>query len=225
MKTILAANAVMAALCMSACAVRAAESRVYERDGYTLDFQDAAGTTDQALADRMAETFFAVYPRLAADFNSQAPRRVTFIMDPALQGVAGTDGDIVVYSSAYFAAHPGDIDVVTHEIMHVVQAYGDNDVPGWLVEGVADYARQVYGVDNAGGGWSLPAFSPDQRREAGYRGAARFLVWLESHGHSGVVKTLDARMRDGTYSEQDWQIVTGKTLPELWAAYAAAPEL
>lgn len=224
MKRALTLVAVLTALCAAGTAA-AAESRVYERGGYTLDFQDAAGTTDQAFADRMVETFFAVYPRLAADFNPDAPRRVTFIMDPDLQGVAGTDGDVVVYSPAWFVSHPGDIDVVTHEIMHVVQAYGANDVPGWLVEGVADYARQVYGVDNAGGGWALPAFSPDQRREDGYRGAARFLVWLEAHGHAGIVKTLDGRMRAGTYSEEDWRAVTGKTLPELWAAYAAAPEL
>lgn len=213
------------ALLGAAGAAQAAESRVYERGGYTLDFQDAAGTTDQAFADRMVETFFAVYPRLVADFNPEAPRRVTFIMDPTLDGIAGVGGDVAVFGSTYFAEHPADIDVVTHEIMHVVQAYGEWGAPGWLTEGIADYVRHVYGVDNAGGGWALPDFSPDQRMENGYRGAARFLLWLEGHGHAGIVKTLDARLRAGTYVEDDWRAATGRTLPELWAAYAAAPEL
>ncbi len=43
--------------------------------------------------------------------------------------------------------------------MHIVQGYpgyGDARVPGWLVEGIADYARDRYGMDNAAAGWALP---------------------------------------------------------------------
>lgn len=203
----------------------AAETRVYERDGLVLDFRDAAGTTDQATADRMIETFFTVYPRLMDDFNPQASQRVTFIMDPTMDGIAGAGGDVVMFSTRYFQQHPGDTDVVTHEAMHVIQAYGDQPVPGWLTEGIADYARNRYGVDNAGGGWSLGDYSPDQKLEGGYRGAGRFLTWLETHGHAGVVKSLDAQARAGNYTEATWRILTGKSLPELWADYAAGPAL
>jgi len=217
--------AALAVGCAQAGAAQAAQTRVYERDGFVLDFRDEAGTTDQGTADRMVETFFAVYPRLVADFNPQASRRVTFIMDPTLQGVAGAGGDVVMYSSGYFQQHPGDTDVVTHEVMHVVQAYGDQPVPGWLTEGVADYVRNRYGVDNAAGGWSLGDYSPNQKLEGGYRGAGRFLTWLETHGHAGIVRDLDAQARAGTYTEDTWRTLSGKSLPELWAAYAAAPAL
>jgi hypothetical protein len=216
---------VLLAAALSAGAAQAAETRVYERDGFILDFRDESGTTDQATADRMVETFFAVYPRLAADFNPQASRRVTFIMDPKMDGIAGAGGDVVMYSTRYFQQHPGDTDVVTHEAMHVVQAYGDQPVPGWLTEGIADYVRNRYGVDNAAGGWSLGDYSPDQKLEGGYRGAGRFLTWLEAHGHAGVVRDLDAHARAGTYTPELWRALAGKSLPELWADYAAAPAL
>lgn len=225
MKTAFAMIAALVVPAMIAAPAAAAESRVYERGGYTLDFRDETGTTDQAVADRMVETFFAVYPQLVATFNPEAPTRVTFIMDPDLPAVAGAGGDVVMYNSAHFAEHPHDTDVVTHEVMHLVQAYGDRGAPGWLTEGIADYVRHVYGVDNAAGGWALPPFSPDQSLQDGYRGAARFLLWLEAHGHAGIVRTLDSRLRAGTYSESDWRDITGRGLPELWAAYAADPAL
>jgi len=52
-----------------AAPVQAAENRTVERDGYKLVFKDKSGTASQALADRMIETFFKVYPRMATDFN------------------------------------------------------------------------------------------------------------------------------------------------------------
>jgi len=215
----------LAASTALAAPASAAESRIVERGGYTLDFRDPPGTTDQAVADRMVETFFAVYPQLVTTFNPDAPTRVTFIMDPDLPAVAGVGGDVVMYHSGHFAAHPHDIDVVTHEVMHVVQAYGDRGAPGWLTEGIADYVRHVYGVDNAAGGWALPDFSPDQSLEDGYRGVGRFLLWLETHGHAGVVRALDSRLRAGTWSDEAWVELTGRTLPTLWADYAASPAL
>lgn len=221
-------GALLGALAVSVLAAfpaLAAESRVVERGGFTVDFQDPTGVADQALADRMVETFFAVYPRLVADFNPAAPRRVVFVIDPAYEGVAATQGDRIMYDPDWFARHPGDIDVVTHELMHVVQAYGDNAVPGWLTEGVADYVRALYGVDNPGAGWALPAFASSQRYDNGYRVTARFLAWLEGHGHSGLVRKLDARMRTGSYTDDAWRAVTGKTVEDLWADYAAAPAL
>ncbi|WP_369076542.1 basic secretory protein-like protein [Hymenobacter nivis] len=52
---------------------------------------------------------------------------------------------------------------------------------------------------------------------------ARFLVWLEQHGHPKIVTALDAAARNRIYSPEIWQQQTGQTLDELWAAYAANP--
>jgi len=203
----------------------AAESQVLERGGYVLDFRDPAGRLDQALANRMAETFFSVYPRLAADFNPDAARTVTFTIDPAYDGVAATWNDAIVYNPAWFDQHPGDIDVVTHELMHVVQAYKGDDTPGWLVEGIADYVRARYGVDNPGAGWTMPEPKPEHQATTGYRVTARFLAWLETHGHAGIVRTLDGQLRDRTWSDASWVALTGQPLDALWAAYVADPAL
>jgi hypothetical protein len=48
-------------------------------------------------------------------------------------------------------------------------------------------------------------------------------VWLGQHGYPKLVNKLDAAARTRTYSPALWQQQTGKTLDELWAAYAAAP--
>jgi hypothetical protein len=201
----------------------AADSRTVERGGITLVFQDESDAMDDAVANRMVETFFAVYGRMSARFNPDASRRVTFIVDPALEGIAGADGATVYFNPAYFAEHPQDTDVVVHEAMHVVQDYGQQPVPGWLVEGIADYVRHQYGVNDAVGGWKLREYSPDQGVEGGYRSTGRFLVWLEANGHPGLVETLDRRARAGAYTDAVWSELTGQTLTELWAAYAADP--
>jgi hypothetical protein len=52
---------------------------------------------------------------------------------------------------------------------------------------------------------------------------ARFLVWLDQHGHPKLVNELDAAARTRTYTPEIWKQKTGKTLDELWATYAAQP--
>ena len=113
---------------------------------------------------------------------------MTFIIDPNYNGVAGTSNGRVVFSAKYMTAHPGDIDIVTHETMHIVQSYGNRSgMPGWLTEGIADYIRYAYGVDNKGAGWSLPKFSENR--------ATRIATELqhgscvaEASGNKGIVK-------------------------------------
>lgn len=213
------------AVWFAASSAQAAETRVYNRSGYTLDFRDLGGNTSQTTANRMVETFFTVYPKLVSAYNTGAIKTVQFNLDPTYTGVAYASGGKVVYNPQWFVDHPNDIDVVTHEVMHLVQAYSFSGQPGWLVEGIADYVRQVYGVDNPGAGWALPNYNASQKVTDSYRVTARFLLWLERHGHAGVVKSLDARLRAGTYSANTWQTLTGKTVDQLWASYAANPAL
>ncbi|WP_432326268.1 basic secretory protein-like protein [Mucilaginibacter sp. P25] len=120
-----------------------------------------------------------MYPKLSKEYNKKTSKKVTFVIDTAYDGVAATGNDTVVFSAKYMTKHPGDIDVVTHEVMHIVQAYGNSDGPGWLTEGIADYARFKFGVDNAGAKWALPAFKSTQNYDNAYRVTARFLVWAE----------------------------------------------
>jgi hypothetical protein len=131
----------------------------------------------------------------------------------------------MVYDPVWFTRHPQDIDVVTHELMHVVQGYGDHDVSGWLTEGIADYVRYGYGVDNPGPARTLPDLSSTQASSDGYRITARFLVWLEAQGHAELVWAIDARIRAGTYTEETWTALTGQSRHDLWAVNVASPGL
>ncbi|MEE1945300.1 basic secretory protein-like protein [Pedobacter sp. KR3-3] len=211
------------ALVLTAVGVRAQNPETITRKGYTLTFLSNSASFDPALKQRMIETFFKVYPVLAKDFNQNADKAVTFSIDTAYKGVAATGGGRIVYNPEWFVKHPGDIDVVTHEVMHVVQNYGNGGGPGWLTEGIADYVRFKYGVDNPGANWTLTPFKPEQSYKNAYRITARFLNWLETHGHKGIVVKLDNVMRTHTYKETVWKDLTGKTVDELWAAYAANP--
>ncbi|MFY0255222.1 basic secretory protein-like protein [Chitinophaga sp. 30R24] len=196
------------------------------RDGYTLIFvnQDADfAQAGAAVKQRMIETFFQVYPELAKAYNPATLKKVVFDVDPAYDGVAATTNGVVRYNPKWMLRTPTDIDVVTHEVMHIVQDYRRSIGPGWLTEGIADYVRYQFGVDNPGARWSLPDYNADQHYTNSYRITARFLAWLEANRKAGIVKTLDESLRAHTYTAAIWQQQTGKTLDELWAAYTADP--
>ena len=193
------------------------------RSGYTLVFISKDSALAPTTKQRMIEAFYQVYPQEARRFNPRTLRKVTFCVDPAYEGVAATGNGLVDYNPKWLREHPEDLDVVTHEAMHIVQAYPDDSAPGWLTEGIADYARYTYGVNNAKGNWTLPAYKAGQSYTNSYRITARFLVWLEQNGHPKLVNDLDQAARTRTYSPKLWQQKTGKTLDELWAAYAVNP--
>jgi len=195
---------------------------------YTLLFYNRDKTFAQQgeqIKKRMIEAFFTVYPQEAARFNPNTTKKVTFIIDPAYKGVAAAYNGIIRYSPLWMLQNPDDIDVVTHEVFHLVQAYGNGAGPGWLTEGITDYVRYKYGIDNARGGWSLTPFQPQHHYTNSYRIAARFLVWVEKNKNPKVVDSLDAALRKNTYTPQLWVKLTGKTVDDLWQQYAANPAL
>ena len=173
----------------------------------------------------MIDAFFEVYPKEAARFNPNTQKKVIFVIDSSYKGVAATGGGIIRYSPDYLKAHPDDIDVVTHEAMHVVQDYGRGTGPGWLTEGIADYVRYKYGVNNEAGKWSLTPYRETHNYNNSYRITARFLVWLENNQRKTIVDELDTAMRAHTYTPEIWKDLTGKTLDELWLAYSQNPVL
>jgi hypothetical protein len=198
---------------------------VIKRNGYTLTFENNDPALDPALKTRLIETFFVVYPKLAKEYNTKTSRNVRFLVDTVYKGVAATANDEVTFSAAYMAKHPGDIDVVTHEVMHIVQNYGESNGPGWLTEGIADFARYQFGVDNAAAHWQLPELKDGQSYENSYRITARFFAWMEKKVKPGTIKAVDASLRNHTYTPQIWQKLTHKDLDALWADYVKDPAI
>lgn len=212
-------------LSLSGSKVVAQEPVTYSDKGLKLTFISQDRTLDTALKSRLVKTFFEVYPRLVKEYNKNSSKEVTFVVDTSYDGVAATSNGRVTFSAHWLKIHPEDIDVVTHEVMHIVQDYGDTNGPGWLTEGIADYARYKFGVDNPGAKWALPEYKAGQSYRNSYRITARFLEWLETHGNKGLVKKMDKKMREHTYSDQLWVEFTGRTLDELWDTYVASPQL
>jgi hypothetical protein len=127
---------------------------------YTLVIINNDPSFDTGTLRRMTDAFFTVYPAEARRFNPHTLTTVTFLIDPGYDGVAETDSGRCRYNPKWLKDHPEDIDVVTHEVMHIVQDYHHDHDPGWLTEGIADYARYVYGVNNVKANWALPNIRP-----------------------------------------------------------------
>jgi len=194
------------------------------RGQYTLIFINEQPDFDTVTKRRMIDAFFTVYPQEANRFNPKTLNKVEFFIDPTYTGVAETGDGIARYNPKWLKKNPEDIDVVTHEVMHIVQDYrGEN--PGWLTEGIADYVRYVYGVNNTGSHWTLPDYRSTQSYTNAYRITARFLLWVEKNKNPQAVDKLDQALRTETYHPDLWVKLTGKTVDELWSEYSKNPEL
>jgi len=193
----------------------------------TLTFVNKTQNLSPAVKSGLINVFKVNYQKMADAYNPNTTKKVVFVIDPAFEGVAAAFGGAVIrYDPDWFFNNPKDLDVATHELMHVVQAYPYVADAGWVTEGIADYVRFKFGLDNAGAQWSLPDFSSNQSYTDAYRVTARFLQWLETHGQDGIVVKLDKSMRNGTYTTATfWTANTGKTVDQLWTDYTANPAL
>ncbi|MFD2743757.1 basic secretory protein-like protein [Sphingobacterium populi] len=203
-------------------ALHAQQPQTITKKGYTLHFHAQNPDFDAAQQKRLIDVFFTNYPKLVKDFNPNSLKEVYITIDTTYDGVAYAHNGKIVIAQAWMEKMPEDIDVVTHEVMHIVQAYPARSGPGWLVEGIADYVRYKYGVNNEAGNWSLPALKDDHHYKSSYRISARFLDWIENNKKKGTVKKLDAAMREKTYTPEIWTNLTGMELDALWDAYVAA---
>ena len=194
------------------------------KDGYTLIFITQDSSFSAVTRQKLTDAFFTVYPQEVKRFNPASPKKVLFVIDPSYDGVAATSNAVIRCSPKWMQMHPEDIDVITHEAMHIVQDYRKGNTPGWLTEGIADYVRHKYGVNNQKGGWFLPPFKPSQSYTNSYRVTARFLVWVEDNADKEIVDKMNKAAFNGEYEEGLWQQYTGKTVDQLWAEYAKAQE-
>ncbi|WP_175545852.1 basic secretory protein-like protein [Sinomicrobium oceani] len=199
------------------------ETDTLQQGDLTLLFVNKSEGFPVSLKEDMIGTFFTNYPLLMQDFNPDAQKTVAFRIEPSYNGVAYVFGGFATYGTSYITNNPQDTDVVTHEIMHLVQSYGGNS-PSWISEGIADYVRYVYGLNNQAANWSLPAYSPNHHYTDAYRVTARFFAWLENR-YEGIIRELDSQLRAAPYQDTFWQNYTGKTVDVLWQDYSQDPDL
>jgi hypothetical protein len=193
-----------------------------KKDGFQLTFINKNSEFVPSIKQELIETFFKSYPQLVAMFNENAPHEVVFVTDTAYGGVAEASGNRILFSTKYMKSHPTDIDVVTHEGMHLVQGYGYGSGPVWLTEGIADFIRYKFGVDNIGSKWTMPALNArtnEKKYENSYRITARFFEWIDQKVKPGMIVAIDKELRNHTYTKDTWVALSGKTIDELWDAY------
>ncbi|WP_246581401.1 basic secretory family protein [Echinicola shivajiensis] len=201
------------------------DKEVLKKGKFTLTFINQDSDLDEEVKEGLIKTFFKVYPKMVKDFNQEATKEVTVTIDTAYNGVAYAHNGKITIASKWLEKKPSDLDVITHEGMHLVQAYPGGSGPGWLTEGIADYVRYAYGVDNEGAGWALPDFNSEHKYHNSYRITARFLLWINQNFDKNFVKSMDEKMRNKEYSDTLWSLYTGKTLEELWEQYSNDPEV
>tara|TARA_R110000868_G_scaffold98706_6_gene271841 strand:- start:4800 stop:5516 length:717 start_codon:yes stop_codon:yes gene_type:complete len=178
-----------------------------------------------SIVEGFENIIYKVYPKLVKDFNKNARMDITVKIDTAYDGVAYAHNGQVTVSSKWLHSKPEDLDLMTHEIMHIIQAYPNGAGPGWLTEGIADYVRFKYGIDNKGAGWSLTPFSKNQSYTNSYRITARFLVWISQNYDKKIVNKMDSKLRSNTYAPELWNLYTGLSVDQLWDEYSQNPNL
>ena len=189
---------------------------------FTLDVTGEEALPSSFVQD-MRCTFFSVYPALVSRFNLAAPTTVGmhFVDEP---GVAWTSGTNTYYAIDAMLPYPNGTDVVVHEIMHVIQRGYVSSVPGWYIEGSADYVRDAFGLRKAEFDWVLPAgYESGQHYRNGYRVTAAFFKWIDAtyrQNQAPIVDAIDDLARAGTYSASSWQALTGYDVDTLWYQYS-----
>ena len=191
------------------------------KNGLTLYILDEDNSFTDEYKKKFIDTYFEQYPKLIKKYNVNSPTAVTFIIDKKYDGVAATDNGMIRYNPAWFQKKPEDLDVVTHELMHVVQSYGQNNVPGWVTEGIADYVRATEGINNEKAKWTMPDVKPDHNYNNSYRITARFFVWITQRYKQNFVQLLDDAARKNEYSPETWKKIIGKYVEDLWKEYVA----
>ena len=194
---------------------------------YTATFAVDTGLASNSFTNMIAQgknMFVYAFPKEAQRWNSGVKSVQVLFSSSLLDAAAVTTGNTVTVNATYALQNPLDIPgVLTHEWAHVAQGYGNNNVPGWFVEGMADYARFTYGPNDSS---FLPSgVNAGDNYTSAYRVTARFLLWSEKHIDPNLVDKINTLAQQNRYGQDAFQTVTGRTVDQLWSQYVANPTI
>ena len=205
---------------VSAVVVVAAPFRIQSADGgceITIDTAaepELKAWAEQKLAPVLAEWYPKITALLPGD-GFVAPKQFSVIIRPG-RGVAATGGTRITANSTWLQRELNGeaVGALVHEVVHVIQQYGSarrnrsdaKPIPGWLVEGIADYIRffkfepQNHGADLI---WLKGHRNQTLNYDGMYRISANFLNYVVEHydPNKTLVARVNAAGRQGQYTD------------------------
>ncbi len=181
----------------------------------SVHFVDCSESVRNWGRDKLVPTIVTQLPRLIQMLSTegyQPPSECTVIFKSG-NGVAYTAGRTIVCFTPWFEQNLNGeaMGAFVHELTHWVQQYPGGS-PGWLVEGLTDYIRW-YKYE------PKPIVAIDFRTANytdSYRTTAAFLNYLALKVDPEIIQKLNILLRNGTYTDNAWSEITGKSAPELW---------
>ncbi|MGL4942401.1 MAG: basic secretory protein-like protein [Thermoguttaceae bacterium] len=182
----------------------------------SVDCSDAPEAAEWA--ENAARVAREQFPNLLEQLDSAGykPPTAVKLVFKKMDGVAHAAGGNIVISVAWITAHPDDIGMVVHELIHIVQAYRHR-VPSWVTEGIADYIR--FFVYEKNGDRTCRVDPSRAKYTDSYRTTAAFFNWIVTTQDRDFIKKLNTVCREGKYDDNFFSETTGKTLDELWQAF------
>ncbi|HEY1186740.1 MAG TPA: basic secretory protein-like protein [Gemmata sp.] len=179
---------------------------------FTIDVTDAPEMREWT--EKVVRVCEREYPMICDTLTSEEfrpPTQIRLAMKADYNGVAMAGGNRITGSVKYFKAHPADIGAMVHETAHCVQSYRGRRLPGWLVEGIADYVRFWKFEPGTAG-----RVNPQRAAfDGSYRTTAAFLAFVADRYDRQAVTKLNAILRADRYNPGVWKTLTGKTVEEL----------
>ncbi|XP_041011115.1 uncharacterized protein LOC121254940 [Juglans microcarpa x Juglans regia] len=153
------------------------------------------------------------------DADKKNVQKVSLFIDD-MDGVAYASNNEIHVSAKYINGYTGDLKreitgVLYHEMTHIWQWNGNNETPGGLIEGIADFVRLRSGY--APGHWVQPG--QGDKWDQGYDVTARFLDYCNDL-RNGFVAELNKKIISG-YNANYFVDLLGKSVDQLWSDYKA----
>ena len=154
--------------------------------------------------DRLIHTFNVRWKDIVDWMDFGIVSRIEYVLDS--EGIAWASGKRAGLNLTWILENPWDTDCMTHELIHCAQRY--LNVPTWVHEGMADYARAKFGLFNEEAGRMLRPSGRDAKNPstdpesgfisgyvAGYNRTATFYQWIEANHNPNFVQELNYSLK------------------------------
>lgn len=172
------------------------------------------------IAKRSYEILYDVYKNVFDYFNDGVYEDVTLRFTKNDYSPAYSDSRDVYLASEHMLANAKDVDCITHELIHCAQNHISVGDYVWLMEGLTDYGRYLFGLHNEDCGWSLAEYHSDQHYTDSYTVTAAFLKYVTDNYCEELPHIINRMFKNPQgYDDTIWEKNTGYTLEKLWELY------